>query len=135
MMGFPSFVKPTEISVIAIAEGAEIFCKPDGVFSAIKCAPAMSSVLPPAGEPGFTHTLLANSGKSASLVQLWPRSRERKREEVPFLLSPAATYKILESPGSIAIAVILPKGFGSAMMSSSEWSELILTPFIEAGLG
>ena len=33
------------------------------------------------------------------------------------------------------MAVIAPSGLGSAMISSSEWSELILTPFIEEGFG
>src|SRR6266566_2474104 len=79
MTAFPSLVKPAEISVIVFTGGAAIFCKPDGVFAAIKCAPAMSSILPPAGELGFTHTLLATSGKSASFVQLCPPSRETKR--------------------------------------------------------
>src|SRR5439155_11288988 len=80
MTAFPSLVKPAEISVIVFTGGAAIFCKPDGVFAAIKCTPAMSSILPPAGELGFTHTLLATSGKSASFVQLCPPSRETKRD-------------------------------------------------------
>src|SRR5215472_9227465 len=106
MTGFPSLVKPAEMSVMVFTEGAGTFLTPDDVFSAMKCNPAMSRVLPLAGEPGFTQTFLANSGKSASLVQLWPLSREKKREEVSFFRSPAVTYKTLESAGSMAIAVI-----------------------------
>src|SRR5215472_1089190 len=115
--------------------GGGILCIPANVFSTIKCEPAMSSILPPAEELGFTQTFLASSGKSASFVQLWPPSRETKREEVPVLGSPPVTWKTLESAGSMAMAVILPNGFGSAKMSSSEWSELIFTPLIEEGFG
>src|SRR5438552_8924072 len=82
MIGFPSLVNPAEISVSVLAGGTGIFCTPD-VFVAMKCEPAMRSVRPSRGELGFTHTLLASSGKSASLVQFWPASRERNRPKGP----------------------------------------------------
>src|SRR5450432_1155350 len=135
MTALPSDAKPAEISTKFFAGGPGIFLLSDGVFSNRKCGPAIRRVRESTGEVGFTHNFSASSGRSFCLVQLSPRSRERKSADWFFFLSPATTYITFELAGSIAIAVMVPKGLGSAIRSSSAWSELILISLSAEGLG
>src|SRR2546429_10015405 len=84
MTAFPSLVKPADISVIVFTGGAAIFCKPDGVFAAIKCAPAMSSILPPAGELGFTTLFWPLRVSLLPLSNSVPRPGKQKDQTSPF---------------------------------------------------